>query len=164
MTTTQLKQIARQYAEQGKNWHFHILTPKCQLNEVDKYAIVLENTTDNEFYVVYSEDPQMEIGQELVALLHGKDVIKKASSKDSVSPSEQVQRLLDRAKQLTTKGVFWHHHTLFPGCKYNKHVGKWVIVFEDQEKGEIIESLTDDEPKSDLQYIEGLFYKQSRPR
>ncbi len=161
MTTNQLKQLAQQFAEQGKNWHFHILTPNCQLNETDKYALILENSTDNEFYVVYSDEPYMAIGQELVALLHGKDVIKDEFSINSVSPSEQVRRLLDRAKELTSKGVFWHHHTLFPGCKYNKHVGKWVIVFEDQEKGEIIESLTDDEPKSDLQYIEGLFYKQN---
>ena len=51
---------------------------------------------------------------------------------------------------------------LFPGCKYNKHGDKWVIVFEDMEKGEIIESISEDEPKSDLQHIEGLFYSQKK--
>ena len=51
---------------------------------------------------------------------------------------------------------------LFPYCKFNKNKGKWTIIFEDKEKNEIIESITDTEPKTDLQYIEALFYSQKK--
>lgn len=67
-----------------------------------------------------------------------------------------------KAKQLNKSGKAWHHHMLFPGCMFNKHVGKYVIVFENKKAGEIIESISDDEPKGDLQHIETLFYKQKK--
>lgn len=51
---------------------------------------------------------------------------------------------------------------LFPNCMFNKNKDKWAIIFEDQERNEIIESVTDKEPKTDLQYIESLFYSQKK--
>jgi hypothetical protein len=45
---------------------------------------------------------------------------------------------------------------------FNNSKGKWTIIFEDQENNEVIESVTKDEPKSDLQHIEKLFYAQKR--
>jgi len=112
--------------------------------------------------VVCSDEPYLGVGRELVKLLHGDDVVKDEPEENIVPPSEQVGRLLVRAKQLTEKEKFWHHHMLFPGCKYNKHGNKWVIVFEDQEQGKIIESVSENEPKSDLQHIERLFYNQQK--
>lgn len=162
MTLNEVRKFAQQCAEQKKVWHFHILTPTCRLNDSKKYALVVENSTDSEEYIAYSEEPFMGIGQELVKMLHGTDVIKEKTGTQSIPPSKQVQRLLLRAKELANKNTFWHHHMLFPNCKYNKQQGKWAIVFEDQEKSEIIESVSDEEPKSDLQYIESLFYSQKK--
>jgi hypothetical protein len=77
-------------------------------------------------------------------------------------PSPAAERILERAKQLNSQGKRWHHHMLFPICRYNRHSGKWVIVFEDRKANGIIESLSDDEPKGDLRYIETLFYQQKQ--
>jgi len=163
MTIEEIKKLAVQFNLEYKKWHFHILTPECQLNDTDKYVLVLENTTDNKEYCVYSDEPYMDIGKELVQLLHGNDVIKSKEEKKDLDPaSKKVIEILKRAKELTEKNIFWHHHMLFPGCKFNKHQDKWVIVFEDPEKGNIIESVSDLEPKNDLQYIEDLFYKQKK--
>jgi hypothetical protein len=158
----EIKKKARELAERDKKWHFHILTPECQLNETKDYALVLESVGDAEALVSYSDKPYMGVGEELVKLLHGDDIVKNKKEEKKSPPSPQVEKLLKRAKELTKKGVFWHHHMLFPGCRYNKHGDKWVIVFEDVERGEIIESVTDNEPKSDLQHIEGLFYSQKK--
>ena len=163
VTINQIKQKAKELANSGKKWHFHILTPECQLNDENNYALVLENTSDNETFTCYSDEPYMGIGRELVKLLHGESVIKddKQESKDS-KPSAKVKRILQRAEQLNKAGKSWHHHMLFPDCRFNKHQGKWTIIFEDKEKGEVIESVSDDEPRGDLQHIETLFYQQKK--
>jgi len=158
----EIRDLAEQLAAAGKKWHFHILTPECQLNESKDYALILENSSDGEDYVCHSGKPYMGVGQELVKLLHGDDVIKAAKAEKPQPPSEAVEKLLKRARALMDKGIFWHHHTLFPDCRFNQHKGKWVIMFEDQERGEVIESVSDSEPKSDLQQIEGLFYSQKK--
>lgn len=163
VTIEEIKQKAKQFLETGKKWHFHILTPECQLNDEGGYALVLENTSDNEVYVCHSEEPYMDIGKELVKLLHGDDVVKNDNSETEKSePSDQVAKILSRAKELNEAGQSWHHHMLFPGCRFNKHNDKFAIIFEDKEAGEIIESVSEDEPKGDLRYIETLFYQQKK--
>ena len=163
ITIDQLKTKAQEFAQDHKKWHFHILTPGCQLNDTDRYALVLENTTDGESFACFSDEPYMGVGKELVKLLHGDDVVKEDSGEEkSLEPSEQVKKILEKAGQLRAEGKPWHHHMLFPGCKYNKYGDKWVIIFEDKEAGEIIEAISDDEPKSDLEHIETLFYQQKK--
>jgi hypothetical protein len=44
----QIKTITKKLSLSKKQWHFHILTPDCQLNDTGKYALVLENVTDTE--------------------------------------------------------------------------------------------------------------------
>lgn len=162
-TIKEIKQKAKELVTTKKKWHFHILTPECQLNDEDNYALVLENTTDDESFVCRSDEPYMDIGKELVKLLHGDDVVDdKAQKVEKAEPSEQVQKILSRAKQLNSEGKAWHHHMLFPNCRFNKHQGKWTIIFEDKESGEVIESVSDNEPKGDLQHIETLFYQQKK--
>ena len=99
----------------------------------------------------------MDIGKELVQLLHGKDVMKSQTEMKEVPPSSGVKKLLARAKELNKQGKFWHHHMLFPTACLIKMMGNGPIIFEDQERSEIIESITASEPKTDLQYIESLF-------
>lgn len=162
-TIDQIKQKAKELSSTGKKWHFHILTPECQLNDKDNYALVLENTTDNESFICRSKEPYMNVGKELVKLLHGDNVVKDDNQETKVTePSPQVQEILKRAKQLNSAGESWHHHMLFPDCMFNEHQGKWTIIFEDKEAREVIESITDDEPKEDLQHIETLFYQQKK--
>ncbi len=161
-TIEEIKKTAQEYATSGIKWHFHILTPECKLNTTKEYALILENASNDTKYVCYSETPYMTIGKELVQLLHGKNVIKKDEEKKELPPSPQVEKLIQRAKELTEKGIFWHHHMLFPYCSFNNQKGKWVIIFEDKENNTIIESISETEPKSDLQHIEALFYSQKK--
>lgn len=158
-----IKQKVKEFATAGKKWHFHILTPECQLNEEGNYALILENTSENESFIYRSDEPYMDIGKELVRLLHGDNIVKDDNRQTKVAePSLLIQEILKRAKQLNDAGKSWHHHMLFPGCTFNKNQGKWTIIFEDKETGKVIESVSNDEPKKDLQYIEKLFYQQKK--
>lgn len=102
----EIKKLTGLYVAKGNKWHFHILTPQCQLNTRDKYALILENTTNNITHVCYSEEPYMNIGKELVQLLHGKDVMTNQKDKKEQLPSSGVEKLLTRAKELNKQGKF----------------------------------------------------------
>ncbi len=147
-----------QFIEEKKAWHFHLLTPACKFNKKDKFAFILENTTENEIYVHYSAAPVLELGKELLSLLHGVNVLKKENQSQKQSPT--LQTILKKARELNQQGKFWHHHMFFPNCIFNKNKGKWVILFEDQETNQIIESIYNSEPKEDLKQIETLYYQQ----
>ncbi len=162
VTPDEIRTRAYQLAKVNKSWHFHILTAICKLNGKEMPAFILENNTDNETLVHYSEKPLKELGKELVQLLHGKDVIKKKNeveNKQEISPN--VKKLLDRARELNNQGKLWHHHMLFPFCTFNKNKGQWTIIFEDQENATILESVSGKEPKQDLTELETLFYQQN---
>lgn len=152
-----IMQKARAFVAENKKWHFHMLTPDCMYNENGKHAFILENETDSESFVTYSDERYMEQGQELVKMLHGKDVVESATGSGG-----DIQEILEKAKKFNESGVQWHHHILFPNCIFNKHSGKWCIVFEDKEENRLIESLSDNEPKDNLKEIESLFYAQKK--
>ncbi len=97
-TIEEIKRLAREYATKREKWHFHILTPSCQLNKKHKYALILENVENDIAHVCYSAQPYMNIGKELVQLLHGSDVIKKESEKKDIPVTFQISKLLERAK------------------------------------------------------------------
>jgi len=161
-TIEEVEKKASLWQSQGKRWHFHMLTPDCTFNKRnDKHAFVLENRTDNETYAVYSDKRYMETGQKLVKMIHGDKILGK-SKENAGSTNENIKTILKKAKELTEKGVQWHHHMLFPDCIFNKHPGKWNITFEDRENNSIIEALYDKEPVNDLREIEILYYKQKR--
>lgn len=162
LSPSNILEKARELSKNKKSWHFHILTPECIFNKEDKYALILENSTDGESYVHYSKKAEMRTGEKLVKLLHGKDVVDKKDNKEKKNPSKTILKIVKRAKELIDKGQYWHHHMLFPDCIFNKHKGKWTIIFEDQENNEVLESVTDHEPKEDLKLIEPLFYKQKK--
>ena len=156
----QIKKIAQDLSKNKKSWHFHILTPTCHLSTTNKYALIVENTTDKKTYVCYSNEPYMGIGEIFVKLLHGDDVVQD-KAEELNDPSSTIKELFKRAKKLNQQGKFWHHHMLFPDCVFND-TGKWLILFEDQEKGEVLKNISDNEPKSDLKHIETMFYNQKR--
>jgi hypothetical protein len=154
----ELEKVANRCHVQEVSWHFHLLTPLCCLNRRPMHAFIVENSTDNQVYVSYSEKPNMILGKKLLALLHGITVGTK-EQKSETTVSTDVQTIVDRAITLTEKGKFWHHHMLLPSCIFNES-GKFVIMFEDQEKEIILKALSDSEPKDSLSMIESLYYKQ----
>lgn len=126
------------------------------LNDSGKFAFVLENEADGETFVSYPDKAPMEMGEELVKLLYGENILEK---NDAPMPPE-MDKMIARAEELCKKGVHWHHHMLFPDCIYNKHKGKYSIFFEDPESGEVIEYLSDNNPTSELARMEVLYYSQ----
>lgn len=150
---------AKEFSIQKKSWHFHILTPGCLFNTNPDYALILEIPSDGRILVNYSKEKPMEAGKELVKLLHGSDVVQKTPSVSVTSPGG-IKKILGRASQINARGDFWHHHLLFPDCTFNKNPGKWTLILEDPQTKEILESVTENEPKEDLKQIETLFYGQ----
>jgi len=151
---------ARLWQAQGKSWHFHMLTPTCALNpRKDRFAFVLENGTDHRSYVVYSEREHTQAGQELVRMLHGDNILDREEARTG-GGGEKIQEILRRIEDLNDRRIPWHHHMLFPDCIFNRHEGKWNILFEDTEREDIVELLYDQEPVDDLRKIEVLYYKE----
>ena len=152
----EIKQKAQGFAREGKSWHFHILTPECQLNDSGRFAFVLENATDHQVFVTYSDIPYLDVGKQLVQLLHQDVLVKKNKP---AKPSPAAAKIIKRAKDLTSQGKLWHHHMLFPDCIFNNS-GKWMVIFEDLENKKTLKALSDQEPFSDLKEIETLYYQQ----
>lgn len=153
-----LERKANHYHKSGKSWHFHILTPLCKLNEKKAYAFLLENSTDSESFVSYSKSPRMRLGQKLLKLLHGIKISKNMPDKQSKLPTD-VQVIVDRAKELTNMGYYWHHHLLLPSCIFNE-TDQYLMIFEDQKNNKLLKAFSETEPKAGLQIIETLYYSQ----
>jgi hypothetical protein len=163
VTIQKIKGVAKKLDNASKKWHFHILSPGCIYNQKVKFALVLENVSDDEQYVAYTVERPSKVGKRLVEMLHGKVVSKsrrKPSKRSIKKLSNDVQNMVVRMKQLNEAGVSWHHHMLFPDCLFNTNRGKWTIIFEDPEKREVQEYSSKKEPKAALKVIEPLFYAQ----
>lgn len=159
ITIEKVMEKAKAFQKEGKKWHFHMLTPDCMFNQrKDKQAFILENQSDGEVFVVYSDKRYMEEGQTLVKMLHGEKIVGQEAGSQEEHPNLKI--IIEKAKRFNEQGIHWHHHTLFPECIFNKHKGKWCLVFEDKEEGKVIEATYDDEPKQDLSKIEVLYYAQ----
>ncbi len=150
--------IAQQLVDAKKRWHFHILTPSCKLNESGDFVLFLENCTDQEFYTVHANQKPSDVGKQLVQLLHGKDVLHVETTSAEYTPTAVMKEMIDRAKELNSQQKPWHHHMLFPDCKFNSS-GKWMLFFECAEPSEELSSLSETEPTEDLKQIETLFYQ-----
>lgn len=159
-TKEEIVDYAKKLVDDKKTWHFHLLTPDCVFNTKSNFALVLENSTDNEVLVNHSDIKQEEESKAMLELLHGIKADEEQKLSDHVS--ESVKKMEIRAKGLIKKGILWHHHALFPDCIFNKSKGKWIVMLEDLETREVMESVTDNKPDSDLQVIEPLFYHQKK--
>lgn len=149
-----IQEKAKVWRANGKRWHFHMLLPGCVFNERQhKHAFVLENTSDGEAYVFYSDEPQTKVDHELMLLLHD-------AKEQADTASDAIQPVLRRAKELNKRQVLWHHHIFFPGCMYSQNKAKWVIVFEEPQTGKVTEIVYEDQPFGDFRQIELLFFDQ----
>jgi hypothetical protein len=167
VTIQKIRETAKKLSSKSSTWHFHILTPECQLNDSDQYAMILEDTTSKETLVCYSQQPYLKVGKELVKLLHGKQVVDNKYSNQGVlskklAVNNTIDKILKKAVSLNSKKMGWHHHILFPGCIFNKDEGKYVIIFEDKETKKMMKSVTDYVPIEDLKKVETLFYTQKK--
>jgi hypothetical protein len=165
MITAELETVvstAVQANAAGKLWHFHILSPTCCFNKQrDRYALVVEIPSDRQTFVAYSANRPAEEGKQLVALLHGKEVLEGTGSATQIT-HEITATIISRARDLNSRGIAWHHHMLFPECALNPNPGKWTLLFEDPESGEKIRATYNSEPLSDLKEVEALFYTQQK--
>jgi hypothetical protein len=157
-------ETAKKLQEEGRKWHFHLLTPDCVFNKrKDKHAFVLENESTGETLIVYSYKTYKPQGRELAKLLYGKGIFDEPKGEAQSHPSgKSMQEILENARRLKREDRPWHHHVLPPNCIFNKHRGKWEIIFEDNEEGRSLSSVTSHEPKEDLKKIEILFYSQKK--
>lgn len=164
VSAAKILSTARKLNKDGKKWHFHILVPGCTFNKDKRFALILENTSDNEQDVYFSLKKPSKTGQKLVEMLHGKGISKKKkkSSKKTAKSSAKVQKMIKRATELNAKGFSWHHHVLFPDCMFNKDSRYWTLVFEDSLNNEVIEERFKYEPIEALSKIEPLFYSQGK--
>lgn len=153
----EIRAKANEFHEAGTEWHFHMLTPDCALNEKGRYAFILEEPDATTSYVFVSDQAEKDLDQELLPLLHGDEVLDASTAGSDYEPSDVVKAIIKRAQELNDKGVEWHHHMLFPACQFNTHPGKFVLMLEDPQTKEVLESVTDQEPIGDLQQIEPLF-------
>lgn len=151
-----VKATAKQAADNGEVWHFHILTPTCLLNERTDSALIVELPEKQTAVAYFSPEPQIAVGKELSPLLH----------KVSVEPGDvagessgDVAPLVARATELTDRGIAWHHHVLFPGCIFNESE-RFTLIVEDPERQETLRLESESEPTSALEHIEPLFYSQ----
>ena len=150
---------AEEWQMNGKRWHFHILAIGCKFNTNESHVLIIENTEDKEEVVVYTVERPLREGEMLVKLLHGKRITSKHPAK-KIAVNPVMQKIIERADELTTAKNAWHHHVLFPDCRLNKHPGKWCILLEDPSTGELLEALYAKNPTEDLQLLETAFYSQ----
>jgi hypothetical protein len=157
-----IRATAHQLANTGGGWHFHILTPNCALNDKPHFAFILEDVDNVQAWVHYSQWMEQELGSELLPLLHKVSATPADEPDNHYQPSAKVHQILTRAQELNAAGTRWHHHVLFPGCMFNMHSPRYVLMFEDPEQGNTIEQVSDSEPTPDLKLLEPLFYAQRK--
>jgi len=160
ITLKEIRTLALKFNDKALGWHFHVLTPSCSLNKKSQYAFVLECPEKDGAYVNYSAEMERELAKELSPLVHGKTVLDQNVINADYQPSKTVMRMIEKAKLLNDRKVEWHHHMLSPGCRYNTHSPQYVLMMEDSKSGEVLESLSESEPKDDLKQVEILFFKQ----
>jgi hypothetical protein len=153
--------LAKKFAKDNINWHFHILSPGCVFNRNKKFSLILEDGEKDVQYIHLSLRRPSKTGQKLLKLQEKRG----SKSKGEVAKvflSARVVKMTERAKELNNKGFSWHYHLLLPNCVFNKDSRYWSLVFEDPLNGEIIEEKFTKEPKKALGVIEPLFYSQMK--
>lgn len=54
----------------------------------------------------------------------------------------------------------WHFHILTTKCIFNKNKGKFCIVLEDENNGNVFVTFYDKKPLEDGEKLEALFYRR----
>ncbi len=71
------------------------------------------------------------------------------------------EKIVEIARQYSREGVPWHNHFLAVTCIYNTS-GKFQVVLENEQSGEVHVSNFEEQPTKKLKLLEDLFFEQSR--
>ena len=152
--------LVESFQDTHQTWHYHLLIPGCQFNTSTKSLILIENLYSNQSYIVISDAAAMELSNKLATMLHGKDAMDKANTKTGYKPTEEMAAILILIADLSAQKMIWHHHVLFPGCKFNNHSEKYELCVEDPRNSTRLSSISQSEPIENLKQIESAFYAQ----
>ena len=164
-----LLKLGDELVAKGERWHNHVLSTDCTLNDRPQCALVVEASDRNEVYVVYSDEPMMDVARRLATLVHRADPLASQHERANRPTEEELElemgspnvaAMMERAAQLSARGRHWHHHILFPECVFNPHTDRWTILFEDPETGETLKSVSDERPADDIRVTETRFFSQ----
>ena len=166
ITIEKAHELSRAWQKAGESWHFHALFPDCVFNKKsNQHALILENRTNDQTYVVYSDDGFAKASQELLKLHYGNNILneRQASAEYIDKPIQTSKPILDQCEVYSRNNIIWHHHMFFPDCIFNQHPGKWNISLEGRGQSQILNALYDEEPVEDLQQIEIAYFKEIDP-
>lgn len=63
-----------------------------------------------------------------------------------------------RAKSLAEQGKRWHFHLLLKNCAFSPDKGKFAIVLENEESGQVLFALFDEKPAPQAKSLADLMY------
>ncbi len=162
MKTVPISEIiakARHLTSEKKRWHFHVLGTDCVFNECKgRFRIVFEDERSKEALASVFEQKPLEQAKALADLLYGKGFLHKEGTEDKQNPDFNM--ILSRAKELTEKGLEWHHHHLPPNCIFSTDKGRHSLVLEDPVTKKTLKAVYDHDPIEDLAKIERLFFRE----
>ena len=69
--------------------------------------------------------------------------------------------IVEIAKDYNKNGIPWHNHFLAVKCIYNKS-GKFQVVIENEQTGEVFVSSFEKQPSGTLKLLEDLFFEQNK--
>ena len=69
--------------------------------------------------------------------------------------------IVEIAKDYNKNGIPWHNHFLAVKCIYNKS-GKFQVVIENEQTGEVFVSSFEKQPSGTLKLLEDLFFLQNK--
>ncbi len=134
-------------------WHFHMLGKGCVFNSHQGKYIILLETGKESLYALFDKKP-LSGAKQLADLMYGFLEEKGAGHNPEFEP------IFKKATELTKNGVEWHHHHLYPGCRFSKNKSKHWIILEDPKTKKIMAASYNHRPKGDLAAIEKLFYRE----
>jgi hypothetical protein len=140
----------------GARGHIHTTVPGCAITGSTQRAIVLEATDEGKAYAFFDDQPIEARAKPLAILLHGEDSVP-ADTEDLEPACEAVVAMAERMR-----GGKGHFHILNPACQFNRHPGRWTVLFEDVERGPL-ESVSDERPLADIRLVERLIYAKGSP-
>lgn len=73
------------------------------------------------------------------------------------------EKVVEIARRYNMDGIPWHNHFLAVKCIYNTS-GKFQVVLENEQSGEVYVSNFEKQPTDTLKLLEDLFFEQDKKR
>jgi hypothetical protein len=131
------------------------------MNDTGEYAIIYEQSGLGQSLDYYSKKAELKFSKELATLLHGSKVMNGATAQFDGILDENATAIINLAKSLTDKNITWHHHVLYPGCKFNINTPNFTLMLENPANNQTLTAPSTTEPKKALSHIEKLFYAKT---